>query len=119
LFCTADGSVGFNDRAGTKRTTISGTVTNHMAQPDPDVTVVIFSPDGSTSTEARRVAAVRPDQRGDWEVIGLPEGDYGVGLETPSLYGLPTPARLDKLRAGAKRVTLKEGERTIANAQTR
>jgi hypothetical protein len=103
-----------------KRTTIFGAVTNQMGQPDAGVTVVVFSTDTSTwNGYSRRLAAIRPDQYGEWEVVGLPDGDYWVGLETPSLYGIPTPARLAELRAGAKRVTLKEGERTIANTRTR
>lgn len=109
-------TVTFTDR----RTTIAGSVTNQVSQPNPDVTVVVFSTDSSTWTEgSRRVAAIRPDQHGEWEVVGLPEGDYWVGLAPSSLYRVPTPPQLAEARAGASRVTLKEGERAVANLRTR
>jgi hypothetical protein len=88
-----------------------------MGQPDAGVTVVVFSTDTSTwNGYSRRLAAIRPDQYGEWEVVGLPDGDYWVGLESRRCMEFRRPARLAELGL-PMRVTLKEGERTIANTR--
>jgi protocatechuate 3,4-dioxygenase beta subunit len=92
---------------------VSGTVTGSGSEPVKDYTLVIFADDPQrwTLPNTRYVVGRRPDQNGRFEVKSLPPGSYYAA----AVDYLPDgewndPDVLERLRAGAKRFSLDEGE---------
>jgi hypothetical protein len=91
---------------------LAGRIVDDNGTPTADGTVVVFAADGSKWFEdSRFIQAVRPDQKGRFEVTGLPPGVYLVTavdyVEQRSWFD---PEYLDSLRPHAQPVTLLEGE---------
>jgi len=58
-------------------TTVTGTLMDDSAVPLADGTILVFSVDRQRWFDGSRfVRAVRPDQRGRYQIKGLPRGDY-------------------------------------------
>jgi hypothetical protein len=93
-----------------KITTVAGTTTNAKGQTVSDATVVVFADDaGRWSLGARAVRAVRPDQRGRYQLKGLPPGDYLViAMDYVEDGAWNDPEFLESLRAAATSVALRE-----------
>ena len=72
-------------------TRISGTLTDDKDAPTPDGTVVIFSSDSAKWYDGSRfVRGTRPDQKGRYQIRGLPPGEYLVAAVE---YATPSNAR--------------------------
>jgi protocatechuate 3,4-dioxygenase beta subunit len=91
-------------------TSIAGQLTDDKHMPLRDATVVVFPDDQAKWFESSRsVRAVRPDQEGQWEIKGLPPGEYlGIALPYVEDGGWNDPDYLEALRKDATRVTLAE-----------
>jgi hypothetical protein len=97
----------------TKTTEISGTVTASNGQPVKDFTAVIFADDPSRwlLPSTRYVSATRPDQEGRFKIRNLPAGDYyAVAVEYLAQGEWGDPEVLERLKAKADRLTIKEGD---------
>jgi protocatechuate 3,4-dioxygenase beta subunit len=98
----------------TDRTTeIDGTVRDGTGTPVGQLTVIAFSSDQQYwRPQSRQIQAVRSDQSGAFRLRGLPPGDYEIiavdDVEQGEWYD---PSFLEKIRAGAKRISLGEGEK--------
>ncbi len=95
-----------------KITEIDGTVSDGQGAPVPDYTVLAF-PDDQTlwRAQSRQIMTTRPDQNGTFQIKGLPPGQYYLAVVDPSQQGeWFDPAFLDQQRAGAKRLSLVEGD---------
>jgi hypothetical protein len=95
-----------------KITEVDGTVSDPQGTPITDYTVLAF-PDDQTlwRAQARQIMTTRPDQNGTFQIKGLPPGQYYLAVVDPSQQGeWFDPAFLDQQRAGAKRLSLVEGD---------
>jgi len=92
--------------------TLTGAVHDTQGQPLTQFTVVAFPTDSTLwRPRSRHIQASRPDQNGRFQVRGLPAGDYLLAAVDAVEQGeWFDPAFLDRLRDGAIRVSLREGE---------
>lgn len=90
---------------------IAGQLTDAKGLPLRDATVIVFPADRERWFEgSRRLRAVRPDQRGQWEVTALPPGDYLVlALDYVDGAGWVDPEYLEALRDYGQAITIREG----------
>ena len=98
----------------TDRTTeLTGTVRDATSRPVGQVMVIVFSSDQQYwRPQSRQIQAVRTDQNGVFRVRGLPQGDYEiVAVDNAEQGEWFDPAFLEQITAGAKRLSLSEGER--------
>jgi hypothetical protein len=91
---------------------LSGRVAGATGTPVPQTYVVAFSADRSAwFFQSRRVAGVRTDDEGRYLIRNLPQGEYLLAvsddLETNEWFD---PAVLERLTAGAVRVSIRERE---------
>lgn len=98
-----------------KPTMIGGAVYDSGRAPVATATVIVFpatvSFRGTAGLDPERLRATRADPNGSYKVVGLPAGDYFVAaIDESTADGWRDPARLDALRAQAKRVTLHDTE---------
>jgi hypothetical protein len=95
-----------------KVTTVSGILADDKGAPLTDGTVIVFANDSSKwSEDSRFVRSVRPDQQGQFQVKGLPSGDYlAVAIDYVPEGMWNDPEYLEGLRRYAQRVTLTEGD---------
>ena len=93
-------------------TSVSGQLTDDTGASQTAGTVLVFSPDPERWFESSWfVRAVRPDQRGRYEVKGLPAGEYlAVALDYVQDRMWNDPEYLESLRRYAQKVTLGDGE---------
>jgi Carboxypeptidase regulatory-like domain len=93
-------------------TTIAGQVVDKNGAAQADGTVVLFADDADKwSEDSRWVRAVRTDSQGQYQVRGLPPGEYlAVALEYAEDGIWNDPEYLGALRHGARKVTLREGQ---------
>ena len=92
---------------------VSGTVTGAGSEPVRDYTIVVFSDDPQrwTLPNTRYVVGRRPDQNGRFEVSALPPGSYyAAAVDYLPAGDWNDPEVLERLKGGAKRFTLDEGE---------
>ena len=96
-------------------TRLSGHLVDRDGTPLRDATVLVFPSDPERWFEtSRRMRAVRPDQRGEWEIRGLPAGEYlAVALDYVDVAGWIDPDYLEPLRALARPVTIQEASEQI------
>src|SRR6185503_5263075 len=60
-----------------KVTTITGPITTDKGQPATEGTVIVFASEADKWAEdSRFVRSARPDQQGQYQVKGLPPGEY-------------------------------------------
>jgi Carboxypeptidase regulatory-like domain len=92
-------------------TSVSGRLTDEKQEPLRDATVLVFPTDSSKWFESSRaMRAVRPDQQGQWQIKGLPAGDYlAIALDYVEDAAWIDPEYLESLRRYAEPVTLGEG----------
>ena len=93
-------------------TALSGQVTDVKDVPESDGTVVLFSTDSARWTEdSRYVRAARPDAQGQWQIKGVPSGEYFVvALDAVEDGQWFESEFLESIRDQAMRVTLVEGQ---------
>jgi hypothetical protein len=91
-------------------TELSGRVTDTAGQAVTNYVAVVFPADsGRWSPMTRMIASVRPDQEGRFSVRGLPPGSYLIAAVNYLAAGQERdPNTLDRLRAGATALTLKD-----------
>jgi len=98
-------------------TVVGGRLEDDRKLPIRDATVVVFDADTEKWFESsRRVRATRPDQDGQWQVKGLPSGEYlAVALDYVEDGAWNDPEYLDALKQDAVRVTISDGSsQTVA-----
>ena len=98
-------------------TVVGGRLEDDRKLPIRDATVVVFDADTEKWFESsRRVRATRPDQDGQWQVKGLPSGEYlAVALDYVEDGAWNDPEYLDALKQDAVRVTIGDGSsQTVA-----
>jgi carboxypeptidase family protein len=98
-------------------TTVAGQFADDKGVPITDGTVVIFSSEAEKWFDnSRSVRTARPDLRGQYQIRGLPPGDYlAVALEYMQDGVWNDPEYLESIRRYAQKLSLKEGEsRTIS-----
>jgi hypothetical protein len=93
-------------------TTLSGQLVDGKGAPLVDGTVIVFADEAAKwSDEYRGVRAVRPDQQGQYQIQGLPPGDYlAVAVDYVEEGVWNDPEYLESLRRHAQRLTLGETE---------
>jgi protocatechuate 3,4-dioxygenase beta subunit len=89
-------------------TSVEGTLGDDNGAPVADGTVVVFATDsGKWSEESRFVRAARADQKGRYQIKGLPPGDYlAIAIDYVEDGAWNEPEFLESLRQYAQRVTL-------------
>ena len=95
-----------------RSTELTGTVRDGKSEPMPAVTVIAFSTDQDMwRPQSRHIQAARTNQYGVYRIRGLPPGDYLIVATDDVEQGeWFDPAYLAEVRAGAKRLSLTEGE---------
>lgn len=92
-------------------TTITGTVTDDRNMPSSEATVILFPAEADRQADgARYLRALRPDQQGQFETRGLPEGGYmavAVGYVPEGHWY--DPEYLESIRRFGQAVRLNEG----------
>jgi hypothetical protein len=93
-------------------TTIAGQLLDDKGLPIADGTVIVFASDADKwSDESRYVRAVRPDAQGQYEIKGLPAGDYlAVALDYVQDGLWNDPEYLGSIRRLAQKLVLNEGD---------
>ena len=93
-------------------TTLGGQVVDRAGKPVGDATVVVFAGAPERWYESSRwVRAARPDQQGEWQMKGLPPGEYyAAALDYVEDGAWNDPEFLEALRERARRLELQEGE---------
>ena len=102
-----------------KTTRVSGTIVTESGAVDPDADVVIFPSDSNSwrdGTATRRVRQAHATALGRFDITDVPIGEYYVAAVINRWTVDSTdPAVLDRLVAGATKVSLAEGDqRTVA-----
>ena len=91
--------------------TLTGSTTDRRAAPR-EAMVIVFAEDATKwGEDSRLVRTVRSDKAGSFRLSAMPPGDYlAVALDYVVDGDWHDPQYLESLRAGAVRVTLKEGD---------
>jgi len=91
-------------------TSVGGRITDGSGAA-ADGTVIVFAVDPQKwSEDSRFVGAARPDDRGTWQIRGLPPGDYyAAAIDYVQDRMWNDPEFLESRRGGAQRVTLTDG----------
>jgi carboxypeptidase family protein len=103
----------------TKIATVSGLVTNARGEPARDCTVVLFSTDTKRwKPGSRYVRTARPDQEGRFKLSSLPPSDYYIVAVDNLEPGQWADAEfLERVAAGARRLSIAEGETPTVNLE--
>ena len=103
----ADASLVFSDR----QTEVNGSVIDTQGRPVTELTVLAFPTDSTLwRPQSRQIMTTRPDQNGQFQLRGLPAGEYFVTTIDPQQPGeWFDPAILEQQRADAFRLLLPEG----------
>lgn len=93
-------------------TTLTGQLNDEKGTPLTYGTVVVFANDRQKWVEESRwVRAARPDQQGEYQIKGLPPGEYlAVALEYVEDGIWHDAEYLDSIREHAQKLTLREGQ---------
>ena len=94
-----------------KVTTISGQLTDDKGAPITDGTVIVFADDSEKwSEDSRFVRSARPDQQGQYQIKGLPPGEYlAVAMDYVQEGMWNDPEYLDSVRRYAQKFMLTDG----------
>ena len=92
-------------------TNVAGRLEDEKKLPIRDATVLVFDAETEKWFESsRRVKATRPDQDGQWQLKGLPAGEYlAIALDYVEDGAWNDPEYLEVLKRDAERVTIGEG----------
>jgi hypothetical protein len=92
-------------------TTVGGRLEDEKRAPIQDATVLVFDADPEKWFESsRRVRAARPDQDGQWQLKGMPGGEYlAIALDYVEDGAWNDPEYLEALERDAERVTIADG----------
>lgn len=95
-----------------KVTTVVGQLADDKGAPLTDGTVIVFSSDSAKwSEDSRFVRSARPDQQGQYQIKGLPAGEYlAVAVDYVQEGMWNDPDFLETLRRYAQRLTLGDGD---------
>jgi len=95
-----------------KVTTVLGQLVDDKGAPLTDGTVIVFSSDsGKWSEDSRFVRSARPDQQGQYQIKGLPAGEYlAVAVDYVQEGMWNDPEFLETLRRYAQRLSLNDGD---------
>jgi len=87
---------------------VAGSVTDATGAATSDGTVIVFADDsGRWVEDSRFVRSARPDQRGAFQIKGLPAGDYlAVALDYVADGSWNDPEYLDSIRRYGQRIKL-------------
>lgn len=99
-----------------KVTSVSGALTDSRGAPITDGTVIVFGTESEKwSEDSRFVRSARPDQQGEYQIKGLPAGEYfAIAIDYVQEGMWNDPEYLDTIRRYAQRFTLAESEtRTV------
>jgi carboxypeptidase family protein len=91
-------------------TTVAGQLIDDKGLPLTDGTVIAFATDSDRWVDGSRfVKATRPDQQGQWQIKGLPPGDYlAVAVETVEEGQWNEPDYLESMRRYGQKFSLTE-----------
>ena len=106
----------------TSRTTeLSGTLQDSAGRPAPAFTMVAFTTDTTAwGGQSRRVQSTRPADDGKFSFMNLPAGDYFLAAVNGMESGQANDAQfLSTLVAGATRVTIAAGQKTVQDLKIR
>jgi protocatechuate 3,4-dioxygenase beta subunit len=94
-----------------KVTTVSGQLTDDKGAPITDGTVIVFADDAEKwSEDSRFVRSARPDQQGQYQVKGLPPGEYlAVAMDYVQEGMWNDPEYLESIRRYAQKFPLLDG----------
>jgi hypothetical protein len=103
-------------------TEIGGVVYNGVRAPVAGATIVVFPAEtsyrGTAGQHPDRVRAFRATASGAFHLVALPAGDYFIAaIDEATADGWQDPRRLDVIRAGAKRLTIKAGDHVPIDLQ--
>ncbi len=92
-------------------TTVSGQLLDGRQQPLRDATVLLFPDEPDKWFESSRsIKATRPDQQGQWQITGLPPGDYlAVARDYIEDLAWNDPEYLESLRDDGRKVRIAAG----------
>jgi hypothetical protein len=98
-------------------TTVAGQLVDGQGMPLVDGTIIVFASDAEKwSEDSRFVRAVRPDQQGQYQVKGLPAGEYlAAALDYVQNGMWNDPEYLESIRRYAQKLTLQEGESRVVS----
>jgi len=99
-----------------KVTTLSGLLADDRGAPIADGTVVVFGSNADTWTQGRFIRATRPDQQGQWQIKGLPPGEFlAIAVDYVEDGQWNDPEYLESVRRYAQKVTLADaGAQTVS-----
>lgn len=105
-----------------KPTEIGGVVYNAVRAPVGGATVVVFPAEssyrGTAGQHPDRVRAIRATNAGGYHLAALPAGDYYIAaIDESAADAWQDPRRLEVIRAGAKRLTVKAGDHVPIDLQ--
>jgi hypothetical protein len=94
-----------------KVTTVTGQLSDDKGAPITDGTVIVFAGDAEKwSEDSRFVRSARPDQQGQYQIKGLPAGEYlAVAMDYVQDGMWNDPEYLDSIRRYAEKFTLIDG----------
>jgi protocatechuate 3,4-dioxygenase beta subunit len=98
-------------------TSVSGQLRDDQGAPLPDGTIIVFADDAEKwSEESRWVRSTRPDQDGQYQIRGLPPGQYvAVAVDYVEDGMWNDPEYLESIRRFGQRLTLSEaGSQTLS-----
>jgi len=93
-------------------TTVNGQLQDDKGAPTADGTVLLFAADAEKwSEDSRYVRSARPDQKGQYEIKGLPPGDYlAVAVDYVPEGMWNDPEYLESLRRYGQKLRLAEAD---------
>jgi hypothetical protein len=96
-------------------TTVTGRITDDKGGPVSDGTVIVFPGDAEKwADESRYIRTARPDLQGQFQVRGLPAGEYlVVAIDYVQDGTWNDPEYLESLRRYGQTLTLMEGESQV------
>jgi hypothetical protein len=95
--------------------TLTGRAVNERSDPTTGYSVIVFAADpGRWITRSQHIKYARASSDGSFQITGLAPGSYFAAavdrLDTPVGPADWDPAVLERLAAGAQRITVREGE---------
>ena len=98
-------------------TIVGGRLEDEKKLPIRDATVLLFDADAQKWFESsRRIRATRPDQDGQWQIKGLPSGEYlAIALDYVEDGAWNDPEYLEALKRDAQTITIADGSSQVVS----